>query len=311
MQMKKAAAISIGLHVAVLLWAVVSFSGKTLEATPAESLPVDVISEKDFSQMTKGVKDAPKPRKPKPRVEKKADEPKPVDKPVEEQKVKVSDKPEIKPTTEKQQPPPPEPKPEKQEKSEKQAKAAPEKPPEAVAKDKADPIAEKLQQDDNKIAKVAPKTPPRRPSRPLKEQPKFDATKIAALLDQREPRRQAVTGETLSPEASLGHVKGMAAQLSQSEIDALRARIIQCWQPPVGAENPDLQVVFHMIFNLDGTVKRGPDVVEGAPSALGPVFAESARRAILQCQPYTMLRREHYDQWQDMTMAFNLGDMLR
>ena len=38
--MKKAAAISTGLHVAVLLWALVSFSGKTFEVTPAESLPV-------------------------------------------------------------------------------------------------------------------------------------------------------------------------------------------------------------------------------------------------------------------------------
>ena len=55
-------------------------------------------------------------------------------------------------------------------------------------------------------------------------------------------------------------------------------------------------------------------MVEGAPSALGPVFAESARRAILQCQPYTMLRPEHYAQWQDMEMVFNLrakGDMFR
>jgi colicin import membrane protein len=52
-------------------------------------------------------------------------------------------------------------------------------------------------------------------------------------------------------------------------------------------------------------------VVEGAPSALGPVFAESARRAILQCQPYTMLRPEHYAQWRDMEMVFNLRDMFR
>jgi len=56
--MKKATAISAGLHAAVLLWATLSFSGKTFEVTPAESLPVDLVSEKDFSQMTKGVKDA-------------------------------------------------------------------------------------------------------------------------------------------------------------------------------------------------------------------------------------------------------------
>jgi len=104
----------------------------------------------------------------------------------------------------------------------------------------------------------------------------------------------------------------MAAQLSQNEIDALRERIKQCWQPPLGAEDAqDLQVVFHVMFNQNGTVLRGPDVVEGAPSSLGPIFAESARRAILQCQPYTMLHKEHYAQWRDMDMVFNLRDMFR
>src|SRR5208283_6090842 len=58
MQMRVASAISTGLHAAVLLWALVSFSGKTFEVTPAESLPVDLVSEKDFSEMTKGVKKA-------------------------------------------------------------------------------------------------------------------------------------------------------------------------------------------------------------------------------------------------------------
>jgi len=73
MQMKMASAISTGLHAAVLLWALVSFSGKTFEVTPAESLPVDLVSERDFSEMTKGAKQAPKLEIPKPLVEKIAD----------------------------------------------------------------------------------------------------------------------------------------------------------------------------------------------------------------------------------------------
>ena len=62
--MRTASAISTGLHAAVLLWALVSFSGKTFEVTPAESLPVDLINDKDFSELTKGAKDAPKAEKP-------------------------------------------------------------------------------------------------------------------------------------------------------------------------------------------------------------------------------------------------------
>ena len=58
-----------------------------------------------------------------------------------------------------------------------------------------------------------------------KPQPKFDADKIAALLDKRDPLRNAATGTELNTTASLGAPGGMAAQLSQSEIDALRARV--------------------------------------------------------------------------------------
>ncbi|MFA6265004.1 MAG: hypothetical protein WC670_04715 [Pseudolabrys sp.] len=84
MQMKTASVISTGLHILVLGWATLSFNGKAFEVTPAESLPVDLVSEKDFSEMTKGVKDAPKiAEKPKPIVEKIAEPP---PKPVEELK---------------------------------------------------------------------------------------------------------------------------------------------------------------------------------------------------------------------------------
>ena len=90
--MRKATAISTGLHAAVLLWATLSFSGKTFDVTPAESLPVDLVSEKDFSQLTKGVKDAPKVETPKPLAEKKAEEP---PKPIEDSKAKITEKKEV------------------------------------------------------------------------------------------------------------------------------------------------------------------------------------------------------------------------
>ena len=67
MQMRMASVISTCLHIAVLGWATLSFNSKAFEATPPESLPVDIISEKEFSEVTKGVKDAKKPaEKPKP-----------------------------------------------------------------------------------------------------------------------------------------------------------------------------------------------------------------------------------------------------
>ena len=279
--MRKATAISTGLHAAVLLWATLSFSGKTFDVTPAESLPVDMISEKDFSQLTKGVKDAPKVEMPKPIVEKKSEEP---PKPVEESKPKVTEKKEVQ--TAKETSPPPEP-----------------QPP------KPDPIAEKIKQpDEPKQTTAEQPLPPKKP--PQKPQPKFDADKIAALLDKRDPQRNAATGAEPNQVASLGAANATAAQLSQSEIDALRARLRQCWNPPVGVVDAANQsVVFRVLFKRNGSIEGNPVLVGGPPSQIGPVLAESARRALLQCQPYTMLKPEHYDQWKDMQITFDPRDM--
>ncbi len=88
--MKTASAISTALHAGVLLWALVSFSGKAFEVTPAESLPVDLVTADQFSKMMKGAKDAPKKEEPAPLVEK-VEAPKPVEAPTP----KVTEKKEV------------------------------------------------------------------------------------------------------------------------------------------------------------------------------------------------------------------------
>ena len=304
--MRKAAAISAGLHAAVLLWATLSFSGRNMNATPAEALPIDLVSDSQFTQLTKGAKDADKKLDLKPLVEKIAPE-----KVADEIKPKVTEKQEVQATKPKEATPtpPPEPKP-----AEKKETKAAEKPV-PVAKDKADPIAEQLKKEEpKKEAKVEPKPmPPKRPPVPHKKEPEFDPAKIAALLDQRDPKRLASAGEVLNSQGSLGRAHGSAAKLSANEIEAFRRKVTECWQPPLGADSAqNIEVVFRVLFNPDGTVKRGPDVVEAPASAsLGPIFAESARRALLQCQPYTMLHRDTYDQWKDLELAFHLRDMFR
>jgi outer membrane biosynthesis protein TonB len=282
--MKKAAAISTGLHAAVLLWALVSFSGKTFEVTPAESLPVDLVSEKDFSELTKGNKDAPKPveipiEKPKPLVEKK-------DKVVTAEEIiaKLTEKTEIKATAEKTPEPEPLPKP--------------------------DPIAEKLKKPDEKKqeAKVEPQPLP--PKRPERKQPKFDADKIAALLDKREPQRNAATGEELNSTPSLGAASGNAAKLSSSEIDALRARLMALWNPPVGAQDADsVQITIRIRFKRDATLEMGPQVMTSGNGTRFNAMRDSAVRAVLVGQPYTMLRPDHYDTWKEMDFTFDTREM--
>jgi len=265
----------------VLLWATLSFSGKSFDVTPAESLPVDFISEKDFSEMTKGVKDAPKVETPKPLVEKKSEEP---PKPIEEAKPKVTEKKELQATKEAtQQPEPPPPKP--------------------------DPIAEKLkQQDESKQAKTEQPLPPKKP--PQKPQPKFDADKIAALLDKRDSQRNAATGVEANATPSLGTASGTAAQLSQSEIDALRARLMALWNPPVGMQDASqTQVTIRIRFRKDGTLAVGPQVLTSGSGAQFTAMRDSAVRAVFVGQPYTMLRPDHYDQWKEIDFTFDTKQM--
>src|SRR5687767_3104641 len=77
-------------HALFLAWGVLSFTTRPFEAKSVEPMPVDIVSATEFSQMTAGVKSAPKSETPKPLVEKVGEE-----KPVKDVARKVSDKQEI------------------------------------------------------------------------------------------------------------------------------------------------------------------------------------------------------------------------
>ncbi len=298
--MRSSTAISAGLHAAVLLWATLSFSTRSMDAMPAEALPVDIVSDSQLTQITKGAKDAEKKLDLKPLVEKIAPE-----KTADEIKPAVTEKQEVEASKRKEAAPSPEPKQEEKKQAKSHEKPVP------VAEQKADPIAETLKKEEQKKEAKLEKAKTL-PTPPKKKEPEFDPKKIAALLDQRDPKRLASAGDVLNSQGSLGRANGSAAKLSANEIEAFRRRVSECWQPPLGADSAqNVEVVFRVLFNPDGSVKRGPDIVEAAASSLGPIFAESARRAVLQCQPYTMLHKETYDQWKDLELAFNLRDMFR
>ncbi len=298
--MKQSTAISVALHVAVLLWATLSYSGRAVEAPKTQAMPVDFISEKDFSQMTKGVKEAPKKKEHKTLVEK-IDTPKPVETP----KAKVA-KREVKAAHD-DATPPPEPKVKPPEKK-KEAKAEPKPPP------KIDPIADKLKEESAKkhMAKVAPELPPRRPPRPHHKEPKFDASKIAELLNKRDPTRLEATGDTLNSSVSFGQALGNSASLSQSELDALRARLMSLWNPPNGIKNPqDYVIRIRIQLNRNGRLSAPPVLLSSGHDQIFQAAAASALRAVFQAQPFDMLKPDHYALWKDIEVTFDPRDMFR
>lgn len=298
-EIDKSLAASLALHVGVMGWGLVSFSTRSLDATPQEALPVDIISSEQLSQITKGVKTGQKENT-KPLVEKVA-EPKPV-----EETVGKIDKKEVAATSEK----PPEPKPpEKKPEPPKPVEKKPEsKPP-------VDQIAEALKKDLAKkpVEKKETKVEPKKEEKKKPKERTFDQSKIAALLDKRDPSRQATAGDVLNTNSSFGTSSGQAQRLTMSWVGALQARIKQCWNVPAGvrdAENIEIRVYFEL--RKDGTVASQPRLLEGPRNAAGPAIAESAIRAIQQCQPYSFLPPAEYaGGWDRLDITFSSRDLFR
>src|SRR3974390_3364435 len=91
-RIQRSVAISAVGHAGVLAFAVVGLAIKPFDGVPQDSLPVEIVSASEFSQIMAGSRDAKQAPTPKPRVEKVAD-PTPVE---NNPTPKVSDKAEIK-----------------------------------------------------------------------------------------------------------------------------------------------------------------------------------------------------------------------
>ena len=321
--MKRSFIISSIAHVIVLGWGLVAFAARPNDAPPTEALPVEFISANQLSQMTNGVKNAPKAiENPKPLADKVGDL-----KPVKELAPKVVDKPEIRTdTAAAAAPPKPEPKPEVKpepkpvEKAEKPKEPEPkpvekaEKPKEP--KPKPDQVVEELKKDEAK--------------KPPKKLPEFKPDQIAEELekdDTKKPRtqtkfgRQSSRGLARSPRAAAASgdrrdaeqrrvVRGADRQRISpvaKRTCALRAKLISLWNPPPAiSSTPDQYVVTIRIrLTRDHRLIGPPEVLNGGSGPLFEVTRDSAVRAVIQGQPYDMLSATTYDLWKEMDINFD------
>ncbi|WP_407176855.1 protein TolA [Bradyrhizobium sp. STM 3562] len=308
----KSLAASITLHVLVLGWGLVSFSARSYEV-PQDSLVVDVISADQLAKVTAGTRNGEKD-KPKPLVEKVAEA-----KPIDEAVGKVTEKQEIITSSAPQPPPKPVEKPvEKKPEPPKPVENKPKDEPKQVEKKpdppKVDPIAEALKSDDSKKpkpkqeAKAAPPKPPK-----PKQERVFDESKIAALLDKRDPTHQAITGAALNASASLGLHSGNAESNVATWKGAFVAAVRRCFNFPYNGQDADrFEADIDIQMRPDGTLASEPTIVavRGPSTSIGNAMAESAKRAIVQCQAYAFLPKEQYNTWKYIPMTFGLKDMM-
>ncbi len=279
-------------HATLIFAGLVSFASSKPIMNAADYVPVSVVTDSEISRAALGEKNAPKPAVPKLLADTVGDS-----KPVDQLAPTVAHKPSI--TTDVPAPMPlPMPK---------------TKPPSKLQPKTAQKQQKK--KDDfhvDKIADLLKKSDPsKQEDKSTPAPPKYDAKQIAQLLDHRAPQREVASASAVNSTPSLGaSTAAPNAQLSQSEIDALRERIRDCWSPPPGIDaNSDLYVSLRVLFKPDGSLAQMPVLVAGSPSPLGPALAESGTRALLMCQPFTMLKPEHYAQWKDITVDFNPHDL--
>ena len=299
---------SVVLHVLVLGWTMVSFSTRALEMTPEDSVAVDVISPDQLAKVMAGAKTGKK-ENPKPLVEKVAEA-----KPVEDAVGKITEKAPV--VTETAPPPQPkveekpvEKKPDPPKVVENKPKEEPKEEPKPVEKKpepvKPDPIAEAIRKEEKKPPpKPVQAAKPPEPAKPKIVERHFDQTQIAALLDKRDPTRQAVANDTLNSNAALGLSKGTAADNSATWGSMFQRQVERCWKKPYGGiESQKPEAVFAIRLKRDGTLEGTP-VPEGVPATpFLRVYQESALRAIIECQPYK-LPAAFYEEWKYFAPVF-------
>ena len=283
--------ISLVLHLAVLFSIIAVFPSTRPLPTAPTPLPVDLVTPSELTKIKAGERkakaEANKVEKPPAPAKKKA-----------EKKTKASQA-----KTEKAPVPVRKPKP-----APKKAEAPP-KPVKKAAKPKQKPKPKK-------VVKKPVKKPVKAASKP-KPKPKakkdFDPDKIAALLNKvpdAGPQTTASTKQADKPDPAKGRTSGRDLTMTYNELDALRAKISQCWNPPVGGLGAEaIRVRLRLQLGEDGTLTTTPQVVNTMASPFFQAAADAAVRAVMLCQPYKELPVKKYALWRDMILNFDPREM--
>ena len=101
------------------------------------------------------------------------------------------------------------------------------------------------------------------------------------------------------------------SELSISEIDAIAGRLRACWNLDPGAMGvKDMVVEIRAFLNKDGSVRK-VDILDSSRYNSDTHFrsvADSARRAVYICAPYSIFAEKYadkYDKWNTMLLRFN------
>lgn len=295
-------------------------NAKNLEAAPAKDAP-----------LSKAVKDTPKAKPPEPTP------PPPAPEPVKPEPPKAAEPP---PPVKVAEPPPPPkpPEPVRDEiaelalKAEAEAKAQAEAARKAEEERKRQEALKKKQEDDRKRREALKKKQDeqkrlaelkRKQDEAKKKDEPFDDFMQKALKDN-DPRKRAPQPSG-SQIASASNVKGPLAgapegkdtRITASEANLLgsmmKKQVARCWNISAGAEGVErIKIEVEVRLSADGRIQGQPRVVSRGTGPLYADMADSALRALIQCQQpngYDLPKHLYKGGWDHMIVEFDPARM--
>ena len=148
---------------------------------------------------------------------------------------------------------------------------------------------------------------------PKPKERSFDPAQIARDLDKRAATRHELAGSALNASASLGSTSGTAANNVATWQGAFQGAVKRCFTPTYNGQDANLyEADIDIPMKVDGSLASEPVIVavRGPSRSIAQAVAESAKRAIVQCQVYSFLPKQQYDTWKLIPMTFGLKDML-
>jgi colicin import membrane protein len=147
---------------------------------------------------------------------------------------------------------------------------------------------------------------------------KLDLDRLSALIDKSEPKSAPAGAQSDVPTKAKGPVvgdrEGRDHTISATEASLLaglmRQAVSRCWNINAGLDGIDRIVVKVQVrLTRDGRLAAPPRVVNSAPSPLFRDAADSAVRALVQCEPYDLPADKYEGGWEFMELSFDPARM--
>jgi hypothetical protein len=103
---------------------------------------------------------------------------------------------------------------------------------------------------------------------------------------------------------------GLGDQLTATEMDLVRAKMVECYDQPTGVPDAEKLVVrVRMQLNRQGEIQGEPTVTNARQIAISNnswwrATRDRAVRAAIACEPYDYLPQDRYHVWSEMTLNF-------